>query len=377
MAVTDFDTIVDIIEEDIALGWRRVKTRINNNIFVSDRDKDAFFKVIDPEGKTIKKYYDFRRLCCAMNEFKRGDTTLDKLAEKYNFTDRSHLSNEIRDKLGEYPTDLLAENYECPKVQHLTDIMRNSGVLSMPREDKSVEIKEQIINHMKLNEDKYKSELISAIDNINALQNENEQLKAVIRREHIKEQSEGEQLNMSMLSREMYEEFLEIERCRAIYDFTSEDIIHLYHESVRTGKNLEELCIEADDNYAFDEPKLYDYELEKLAYMIEHEGDFEDMRREYFEDDDPADCEYDPYATRNWEDEQYLYKQYENEYYEIDEAELVEPDDGYDPDDYEFEEADSPRTSISYDYWKRIKRQLKENDIKSDSSPNTDKDIPF
>lgn len=373
MAVADFDTIVDIIEEDIALGWMRIQARIRNKISVSDRDIDAYFKVIDPEGKTVKKYHDFRRICRAMNEFKRGDATLDKLAEKYNFDDGSHLSKEIKKKLGKSPTDLLDKGYECPKHQHLADIMRDSGIMLMPNEDNAIEAKEQIINSMKLNEEKYKSELISAIDKIIALQNENDKLKAVIRRDQIREQIDDKPLNMSIFSNEMYEEFQEIERCRSIYDFNSEDIINLYHESVRTGKNLEELCIEVVDDYVFEEPEPYDYALEKLAYRIEYEGDLDDIRREYFEDDDSADCEDDPYAVKDCEHVPDTYGQYEDEYSEIDyEDKFIGLDE-----DYEFEETTSQRTSMSYGYWKKIKNQIKQETIKNDSYKKSDEDIFF
>jgi len=304
MAITDFDKIIDIIEEDLDLGWPRIRTIINNKIYNSKKDIDAFFKVIEPEGMNVWQYYKFRRVCKAMNDYIEGDT-LENIAEKYDYTDAAHLSSEIKKKLGKSPKILLAENFICPKSQHIVDIIKDNGMLPISKDNDMAEMKEQVINHMKLNEDKYKCELISAIDNIIALQNENEQLKSIIRREQIAKQTSGAQIDMLMLSTEIYEEFMEIERCRTVYDLKPEEVIKIYHESVRTGKNLEELCIEADNNYTFEDYQQYDNEIEKLKYMIEYEGDLDDVRREYFDDDDPADCEADPYARKEWDLDNY------------------------------------------------------------------------
>lgn len=310
MAITSFDTIIDIIEDNIELGWTRVQAIIENHLYKNDSELNKFFSEIDPEGKTIRQYFKFREACVAMNDFTNGQT-LEKIAEKYRYTDAFYASNVIKKYLGKAPEDLCAENYVCPKTQHLIDIMKDSGMLSMVDGEGSVKMNEQVIDHMKLNEEKYKSELISYIDNIIALQNENAQLKSIIRRDQIKEQTNGEQIDMLKLTPEMYAEFLEIERCRNIYDLDAERVIDLYHKSISTGKQLEELCFEVDCGY-LPEYEPENYELEKLAYTIEYEGDFDDMRREYFEDDDPADCEDDPYANRNWEHELDNYKQYED-----------------------------------------------------------------
>ena len=281
MAIQNFETIVEMVEENITRDKDEISLMISKHLALSDRRTSEFFQNIDSEERTLQQYIIYRKNMRALEEFISG-TTRDAACEKYNI-DGSNFFKQMKKMFpGKTLTELREEKFQCPPPVSLSEITKGKG-LKMERKKCS-------------NEDERKY-----IEEIQRLISENTDLRTELSNRTLEKTTNSSEEKRIKFNRDTYEMFLEIEDARVIYGFSVSEILHLYKKSLHSKKSLRELCGEALESCYFEFEKEVIPNKEEWIYHLNDEMDLGESYAMYYGDDDPYEKQYDPFATTDEE----------------------------------------------------------------------------
>lgn len=269
MAITDYDYIIGMVEENITLETSQVQALISRMLGKTQRKVSELFQNFDPDDRTLLKYIVDRKTRKALQDYVNvKGMTQEAVAEKYNLSDVSHFGDNVQKICEGNTLKMMREKgYVCPEPLYSRDLF-------------GIELDDIVKNSSMIGD--YKREMTELIEENNNLRNE---LSAEKKKQY-KDHPEQDIFTYSN-----YKEFLELEELRVIYDLDVSTLLKLRNISIKSGEKLTSLCMKELEKNLYETTKDSDFELDRLGYRLAYEKDLSESWDYYYGDDEVDDRE--------------------------------------------------------------------------------------
>ena len=277
MDINNYNKILECVDNNIKDERHTLISKLTRTTYMGSDDLNDFFRLLDSKNRTILEYIRQRKIEHALKDFVDGRTKADVVAD-YSLNDRTFNYYVKSLNEGKVPSYFRENGYDIPELKFIA-VKRDSA--------DSIEESEQYFD--------MKNRIEKLQEENNILSKQVEDIEKMLIQEKVNKILDREKANKEISITEYYN-FLKIESLRKMYGFEVGQMMELYAESVKDGKDLEYLCDDALDTFRF-EPEEHKYSThypdledeEEWERFFEEEGTIMENWEYYFGDDEILD----------------------------------------------------------------------------------------
>lgn len=277
MDINNYNMILRCVDDNIKDERHTLISKLTRTTYMGSDDLNDFFRLLDSKNRTILEYIRQRKIEHALKDFVDGRTKADVVAD-YSLNDRTFNYYVKSLNEGKVPSYFRENGYDIPELKFIA-VKRDSA--------DSIEESEQYFD--------MKNRIEKLQEENNILSKQVEDIEKMLIQEKVNKILDREKANKEISITEYYN-FLKIESLRKMYGFEVGQMMELYAESVKDGKDLEYLCDDALDTFRF-EPEEHKYRThypdledeEEWERFFEEEGTIMENWEYYFGDDEILD----------------------------------------------------------------------------------------